>query len=255
MTRIVDLSQPFSPDLTPVPGYPKPRVEVLLQWGKDRINTWLVSTCMHVSTHMDLPLHVSSGGQDAAQFPLERCHGTGLVIDLSRVAGEWTILTRDLVRAALPPGEEIRRDDIVVFYTGWNRYAWFGEQADEDMYFCRHPGAGFDLVDWLAELNIKWVGIDWGGFDHPMNSLTRRFRPDLVREFEERVGKKVDEVFPEETVMYAHRVLNGRNIAHVDAMGGDIAQVAGRRCTLQAFPWRFVRGEGCIVRAVAFVED
>ena len=45
-----------------------------------------------------------------------------------------------------------------------------------------------------------------------------------------------------------------RNVGIKNA-GGDIEQVTGRRCTLAAFPWRFMEGDGCMVRLVAIVED
>ena len=40
----------------------------------------------------------------------------------------------------------------------------------------------------------------------------------------------------------------------LENLGGEIAEVAGMRVTLGAFPWRWVGGEGCICRVAAFLD-
>ena len=37
-------------------------------------------------------------------------------------------------------------------------------------------------------------------------------------------------------------------------VGGDIDKVTGKRVTFAAFPWRWKKGDGCIVRLVAIVD-
>jgi arylformamidase len=45
------------------------------------------------------------------------------------------------------------------------------------------------------------------------------------------------------------------HIIHAECLGGDIDLLLNRRVTIGCFPWRFVDGESCISRIVAFVED
>ena len=37
-------------------------------------------------------------------------------------------------------------------------------------------------------------------------------------------------------------------------VGGELDKVTGRRVTFAAFPWRWINGDGCIVRLVAIVD-
>lgn len=43
-------------------------------------------------------------------------------------------------------------------------------------------------------------------------------------------------------------------IPGIENIGGDLDAVTGKRCFFMAFPWRFVGGEGCIVRVLAIVD-
>jgi arylformamidase len=45
------------------------------------------------------------------------------------------------------------------------------------------------------------------------------------------------------------------HIIHAECLGGDIDLLCNRRMTIGFFPWRFVDGESCIGRCVAFVDD
>jgi kynurenine formamidase len=46
----------------------------------------------------------------------------------------------------------------------------------------------------------------------------------------------------------------GNGIVGFENVGGQIDAVTGMRVTLAAFPWRWERGDGCIVRLVAIVD-
>jgi hypothetical protein len=40
----------------------------------------------------------------------------------------------------------------------------------------------------------------------------------------------------------------------LENLGGELAEVAGQRVTLGAFPWRWIGGEGCVCRVAAFLD-
>ena len=44
-------------------------------------------------------------------------------------------------------------------------------------------------------------------------------------------------------------------IIHAECVGGDIDLLLNRRVKIGCFPWRFVQGESCVSRIVAFVDD
>ncbi|WP_343425915.1 hypothetical protein [Candidatus Amarolinea dominans] len=44
-------------------------------------------------------------------------------------------------------------------------------------------------------------------------------------------------------------------IIHAECLGGDIDLLLNQRVDVGCFPWRFVDGESCIARIVAYVDD
>jgi kynurenine formamidase len=52
-----------------------------------------------------------------------------------------------------------------------------------------------------------------------------------------------------------HNILLGNGIVGFENVGGDIDKVVGKRVTIAAFPWRWTKGDGSIVRMVAIVEE
>ena len=43
-------------------------------------------------------------------------------------------------------------------------------------------------------------------------------------------------------------------VLRIENVGGEIDKVTGKRVTFAAFPWRWTKGDGCIVRLVAIVD-
>ena len=64
--------------------------------------------------------------------------------------------------------------------------------------------------------------------------------------------KPIEDTLPMKWFEYIHYKTARSNVCMLENLGGDLAQVAGRRITMGAFPWRWVNGEGCICRVVAF---
>lgn len=248
---VVDLTLPWSPELPPYPSHPSPGLRMFQSMERDRIETHVVETTMHVGTHIDAPKHMAPGGCDVASLSLERLLGPTVVVDLSHVS-PWAVLTPEMIGPSLPCS--IERGDRVIFYFGWARYAKGGPEEDLERYFYYHPGPHPSLVDWLVEREIGWVGSDAPSFEHPFNVFVQRTRPDLVAEWERQTGRTAAADFPPAHWMYAHRVMGEQGIPHVDQLGGDLVRVAGSRVRVGVFPWRFVGGEASIARAVAFLD-
>lgn len=253
--RLVDLTQPWGDRMPTWPQFASIEVTDITTHHRDRKSTMLVKTNMHTGTHIDAPSHYCETGRDLGKIDINELYGTGLVIDLRPITEPWSYYSLDEVMKCLPAGEEIRERDIVVFYTGWDHWNWTKETRNDVMYFDRHPGPQPEVIDYLIEKRIKWVGADLASIDHSLFTRVRWMRPDLVKEYEELTGKPIDTTLPETQFEYIHYKTARSDVSMLENLGGEIAEVAGRRVTMGAFPWRWVNGEGCICRVVAFVEE
>jgi arylformamidase len=253
--RVVDLTQPWGDRMPTWPQFASIKVTDITTHHRDRKSTVLVETNMHTGTHIDAPIHYAERGRDLSQIPIQDLIGTGLVIDLRPITKPWSYYSLDDVLSCVPKGEEIREGDVVVLYTGWDQYNWTKPTRDDVTYFDRHPGPKPEVVDYLIhDRKIKWIGGDLASMDHSMYVRIRWMRPDLVKEFEQMYGGTVEELVPERDFEYVHYTTARNNVCMLENLGGEIAEVAGKRCTMGAFPWRWVGGEGCICRVVAFLD-
>ena len=69
------------------------------------------------------------------------------------------------------------------------------------------------------------------------------------------MGKKVNDIWPEEDLFVMHRVPFRHGITHVENLGGDVEQVLNKRCMIGAFPIPIEGGEASPCRIVAFVDE
>ena len=44
------------------------------------------------------------------------------------------------------------------------------------------------------------------------------------------------------------------HVARAENVGGDVAEVIGRRCTFHAYPWKWTEGDACVIRLVAIFD-
>lgn len=254
MMKLYDLSIPTGVDTPPWPTYEPLQVQYFKRLSSNGANGQIIRSSNHVGTHLDGQKHFVTGGQDIASIPLERLYGPGVVVDLADIAHDYGIYTsRDIeARADVHPG------DILFLHTGYARYGWDQPEADEQRYMLRHPGPTPEFVDWCIKKRIKLLGVDCGSQDHPMNTKIRDWRPDEAKKADaamwELYGQGLDDFFGPDDYQMMHVKLFPHGILHVECLGGEIAKLANRRCTLGVFPWKFHGGEAAFCRAVAFVD-
>ena len=261
--QMVDLAHTMNIHTPGWVGYAGNKMYYAQTLQTNRIVAQRIESSLHTGTHLDGAMHSADGGGDMASLPLDFLVNKGAIVDISEMVGDWDIITPDMLTANV----EIEKGDILIVHTGYHRY-WEGKpRQDLVRYFTMHPGGKKELVDWMLEMEIKWFGIDAGSGDHPMNTTIRHMRPDLTKQFEEKVGKRVDEVFP--PYEYTHR-LSGRvvkndlfpfhnyamqfNLLHAENVGGDIEKVLNRRAIIGAFPWKYEGLESCPCRIIAFFD-
>src|SRR5579859_882367 len=214
---------------------------------RDRKSTVLVKTNMHTGTHIDAPIHYSETGKHLGEIPLADLVGTGLVIDLRPITRPWSYYSLSDVLGCIPSGEEIREGDIVVFYTGWDRYNWTKPTRDDVMYFDRHPGPMPEVIDYLIDQKkIKWLGADLAAMDHSLYVRVRWMRPDLVREYEQLSGQPIDATLPERDFEYVHY-----RTARTTCACSKIWAASSPTWPANASHWAPFPGAGSVARAVS----
>jgi arylformamidase len=250
--KMYDLTQPIS-HLTPAwPTYEPLQIKFFKRLAPNGANGQLITTSNHVGTHLDGELHFCTHGKDIASLELEFLCNEGVVVDLSDMTEDYGIYGwRDIEDRVT-----VKKGDILIINTGYHKYAWYTKEADEIRYMIKHPGPTREFVSWCHKKQIKWIGVDCGSADHPMNTKIREWMPKEARQAEKylkkKYGKGLDDFFPEEDYQTMHIHMFPDGIIHAENLGGEIDKILNKRMLIGCFPWRFVGGESSICRIVAF---
>ncbi len=249
--KLYDLTQKIGISTPPWPTYEPLEMKYFKRLSTERVNGQIIKTSNHIGTHLDGERHFWTAGRDMASIPLEDLFGDGAVVDLSDAVGDYDIYTSEMIEERV----EVKEHDILVINTGYHKYGWDQPEADEERYFMKHPGPNMEFAQWAIEKKIKWIGVDCGSADHPMNTVCKKLRPDLAEECEEHLGKSLDEVFSHpESRQLMHTKLFPKGIIHAENLGGEIDKILNRRIKIGFFPWKGVDLETSIGRCVAFEE-
>lgn len=251
-TKMYDLTQPLSHLTPPWPTYEPLQIKFFKRLSPNGANGQVLTHSNHLGTHLDGPLHFCTHGKDIASLPLDFLCNEGVIVDLSDICEDYSIYTSKDIEDRV----EVKEGDIIIIYTGYKKYSWDQPEADEIRYMIKHPGPLREFANWLIKKKIKWVGVDAGSLDHPMNTKIREWQPRQAKECEEylmkKYGKGYAELMPDEDYQVMHIPLFPLDIIHVENIGGDVDKILNRRMVIGCFPWRFVDGESCICRVVAF---
>jgi kynurenine formamidase len=254
--KLIDLTIPLGVATPPWPTYEPLQIKYFKRLAPNGANGQLITHSNHLGTHLDGEIHFFTAGKDIAALELNGfLVGPGVVVDLSDAAGDYQIYTPQMVEERV----EVREGDILIIHTGYHHFGWDQPYADEIRYMVKHPGPDRDLAVWAKEKKIRWIGVDCGSADHPMNTTIRTWMPRQAAEadalFRRMYGQSLEERFTADKYQLMHIEMFPHHIIHAECLGGDIDLLANQRTTIGFFPWRFVDGESCIGRCVAFVED
>jgi len=245
--QFYDLSHPWGHDAPLWPYFPDVKIERFHYMAKSGVLSQQITTFMHCTTHTDAPAHVVEGTRFMDEVPLSSYFGTGVVVSIPKE--KWEVITAEDLENARP---EIRPGDIVIVNTGWHRY-----YGDNRQYFIYSPGTYKEAGEWLRDRGVKGFGIDCQALDHPLGTAigpqpNGPLIPGVLEEYKEFSGRDAAEDFPYWEP--CHRALLGNGIVGFENVGGQIDEVTGKRVTFAAFPWRWEKGDGCIVRLVAIID-
>jgi kynurenine formamidase len=215
-------------------------------------NGQIIKTSNHVGTHIDGEIHFYSAGRTIGEVPIEEWCGNGVVVDISDAVGDYDLYSPEMLQERA----DIRKGDILIIKTGYSKYAWDQPECDEVRYFVAHPGPDPAFPDWALDMQFKWIGVDCGSADHPMNTIIRDWHPKHFdkanAKLQEKYGKSWDEMFPfKEFYQVMHLKLFPKRLVHAENLGGDLDQLSNQRTWIGCFPWRAIELESCISRIVA----
>jgi arylformamidase len=96
-----------------------------------------------------------------------------VIADISHLVSDASVYTPKMIHDVV----DIRKGDILIIKTGWNKFGWASKDSDEFRYMVKHPGPSPDFSRWAIEMGIKWIGVDAVSADHPMNTIMRIWHP------------------------------------------------------------------------------
>jgi len=253
--KIIDLTIPLSIATPPWPTYEPLQVKYFKRLAPNGANGQLVTHSNHVGTHLDGEIHFHTPGKDIAELDFDFLVNEGVVVDLSDAVGDYDIYTSKMIEDRV----EVKEGDILIIHTGYHHYGFDQPTADEVRYMVKHPGPDREFAQWCQKKKIRWIGVDCGSADHPMNTIIRDWMPRQAREadahFQAKYGTTLAERFDDDKYQLMHIELFPHGIIHAECLGGDIDLLLNQRATFGCFPWRFVDGESSISRIVAMVDD
>jgi kynurenine formamidase len=248
--KMYDLSHPWGLGQPCWPYFEDVKIERLHSMARSGVLTQRSTTVMHSGTHIDAPAHVVEGTAFMEEVPLPGFFGTGVVVSIPKK--KWEVITADDLEKARP---KIQEGDIVIVNTGWHKY-----YGDSRMYYAYSPGFYKEAGEWFAKKKVKMIGTDTQALDHPLGTAIgphgpgapNGLLPSVNQEYERETGRRVIDDFPEWEP--CHQAILKKGICGIENVGGEIDKVTGMRVTFAAFPWRWTKGDGCIVRLVAMVD-
>lgn len=259
--KAYDLTQDFSMHTPAFASYTGPSIKWVKRLAFDKAGGQEITSTLHVSTHLDAPAHFLSGGKFIGDLPLTWLMGPACVVDLeAQGLGDFEVYGPEhFEKWEATTGIKIERNDIVLIHTGYHKYYpenWTDRsETDETRYFIRHPGPTREFAEWVLDRGIRYLAVDAGSADHPMNTVIRKLRADEAEDAEEKLGRPLDGIFPKLDYQIMHTYLFPHDIVHIENLGGQIDEVLDRRVWFGCFPWRFQGGEAAFCRAVAWAEE
>ncbi|MBV9866974.1 MAG: cyclase family protein [Abitibacteriaceae bacterium] len=168
--RLIDLSQPLYHECPNCPVHPLVQAEIAADHPTDSWRMEAISLVSHTGSHLDAPLHKLAGGMSIDEYPLEAFVGPAYILDLRGSEPDRPLDAAVLQESVNQLGVVTLQDSIVLLATGWG-----DRRAREDEWLYHSPFVTPDGAQWLAEQQIRGIGIDHysvGGSREPLNAET-----------------------------------------------------------------------------------
>jgi arylformamidase len=253
--KFIDLTIPLGIATPPWPTYEPLQVKYFKRLAPNGANGQLLTHSNHLGTHLDGEIHFFTPGKDIASLDMDFLVHEAAVVDLSDACGNYDVYTAEMVEERV----EVKTGDILIIHTGYHHFGWDMPTADEIRYMVMHPGPDREFAVWAKDKKLRWIGVDCGSADHPMNTIIRDWMPRQAlsadQHFREKYGKPLADFFTGDKYQLMHIEMFPYGIIHAECLGGEIDLLLNRRVQVGFFPWRFVDGESSIGRCVAMIDD
>lgn len=147
--KVTDLTHVIDSDMPVFPGTEQPIFKKANTLEKDGFRETKITMYSHTGTHIDAPAHMLSNGRSLDNFEMEQFIGQATILDFSNEKIELID-----VGSLKPYEEKIKNVEFLIIKTGWSKY-WGDEKYYKDF-----PSLSEESAKWLAEFNLKGIGID-----------------------------------------------------------------------------------------------
>jgi kynurenine formamidase len=144
--KIIDLSRKLSDQTPTYPGDKPFGIERDGDYKTSGFITHIVDSSMHVSTHMDAPVHMIKGGKNMGDFSVEKFIAKGVLIDARKLIKGNEI--------QVPKNVRLFSGAIVLVMTGMDK------RFSQKNYFSNYPALSRDFALWLITNKVSIVGTD-----------------------------------------------------------------------------------------------
>jgi len=148
--RIIDLTHTLAHGVEGYPGNYRVEIERIHEVEKTGYQVSKITFDSHLGTHLDVPKHITVGGESLERIDLGKLIGPAILVDASEKGDGGEIGLGDL--GALQ--DKIGKGGRVLFRTGWQRH--FGTPR----FFEGFPGIGLDLARWMVDRGVCLVGLE-----------------------------------------------------------------------------------------------
>lgn len=210
--KLIDLTHTFENNMTVFPGMNPAIVEQMLTVEEHGCKVTKLEIVTHMGTHLDCKAHVFAEGFTTSDQDINSFCGNGLVIDCSHLKANEEIGI-DVLN-----NYDINEKEFLLFYTGWDKY-W-----NSNKYIENFPVISVELAQYLANSNIKGIGLDVISIDRVDNSE-----------------------------LSTHKIVLGKNKIIIENLKG-LNQLVDKKFMFLCLPLKIKDGDGSPIRAVAMVE-
>ena len=129
--KLYDLTQGCSIFTPPWPGEKSLEVHFFKRvtgayGGGQGANGQILNWSNTVGTHLVGERAFHSGGRAIADIPLEDLCGPGVIVDISDLVSDYSIITPEMITKKA----EVKKGDILIINTGYHKYSWDQPQVN-----------------------------------------------------------------------------------------------------------------------------
>lgn len=213
MTRLIDLTMPWGPEVQPLEGHPRITFQPITTHEADKRSNTEVNFSIHTATHIDAPYHFFKDGKYISELSLDIFYGPALLVDVREIGKpnhEMSLAELQEVGGLTETNVKGKR---IVFWADWAAQHWNTDELYEN-----NPYLSQEAARWLRDAGAVAIGCDFAVDGKPP--------------------------YPNHPIFLGSEIPLIENLINLD-------QIDTKEFTLIAFPLPIVGGDGSPARVVA----